>query len=335
VKEASYRDQVDRLEAARAGLEKRRAEALRAAARLEREAGRIERRVKRTSDAEELERVLAEAAPIRGQARQRRHEAARIEKQLAHPQETLERVRRTRPVWRTLEGSARAPIAARSAAQASVPRRVEPLRARLTVLFAAADPFGDYRLALAQEVETVGDRLQVAGVSDRVALHQVCAVRTPDLAAALVGLRPQVLHLSGHAASGRQVAFLDAQGTMKRLPGRAIGATLATVDDEIEIVVLAPSYAAAGAAEIAEQVPVVIALPVQIGIEAERAFAAALYTALGRGGSISQGFDHARSALAAAGIPSSRLPRLFTRPDVRAEELALVREPPHGTAEAA
>ena len=339
----THRARAKRLEGEQADLEHRRADEMREALRLESRAARMERKVMRTADAGELERILREANPIRQRAAAHRRAAAEIASQITAAEDEILRARRDQrraAEFQTIGGaSADDPLAGRSPAErrlllgqrtelhsASVSASyLERLPARLRVLFAAADPRGRSRLALGEEVRDVERRLRESGLGIEVGLESVCAVRTADLVKPLTSGPIQAVHFSGDGAGEDQLTFLDGEGHAKIVCGKAIGATLATIGDEVRLVVLTASYGPDQAADVVEHVPVAIGMPAALGPEPERAFAAALYGALAEGRSVARAFERATAAVAAAGVDEASLPVLHVRRGVRPDEVVVIR----------
>lgn len=205
--------------------------------------------------------------------------------------------------------------------------RLRRLPERVTILFASAGPRDATRLDIAEEARDVGQRLRSSEHRDVVRLEHVPALRARDLIPALNQHRPRVLHFAGHGSAGAELVFQDDDGEAKPVGAAAITATVATVADDVQLVVLNACHTADQAEALTVHVPSAIGMVTTIGDDAGRVFATALYGAIADGFSVQRAFDQARAQLQLEGIPEEHVPQLFTAAGVVADELVLVRPP--------
>jgi len=198
---------------------------------------------------------------------------------------------------------------------------------KVTIMLVSAGPRDEERLDIAEEARDVGERIRGAEHRDAVKLEHVPAVRTKDLIPALNRFKPRVLHFAGHGSTGAELVFQDEDGKAKPVSAKAITATVATVADNVQLVVLNACHTSAQAEALTEHVPAAIGMAAAIGDEAARVFSTALYGAIADGFSVRRAFDQALAQLQLEGIEEERIPRLFTAEEIDPDELVLVRPP--------
>ena len=208
--------------------------------------------------------------------------------------------------------------------------QLQQLPEQVTILLASAGPRDETRLDIAEEARDIAQRLRSSEHRDAVTLEHVPALRTLDLIPALNEHRPTVLHFAGHGSRGAELIFQDDDGDAKPVSAEAITATVATVADHVQLVVLNACHSSDQAAALTAHVPAAIGMAAPIGDDATRIFATALYGAIADGFSIQRAFDQALAQLQLEGIPQEHVPQLFTADDLVADELVLVRPPDHG-----
>jgi hypothetical protein len=112
--------------------------------------------------------------------------------------ELVPQLRRSRPdIFPQDQPSA--PTAPGSGGQAPVADpRDRDATAKTVILFLASDPTNATRLRLGEEQREIQEKLQLAKERDRFDLQTRLSVRPADLVQALLDIRPQVVHFSGH-----------------------------------------------------------------------------------------------------------------------------------------
>jgi hypothetical protein len=135
------------------------------------------------------------------------------------------------------------------------------------------------------------------------------------------------VHFAGHGSTGAELIFQDDDGNAKPVSVEALSATIATVADDIQLVVLNACHSSDQAAALTTHVPAAIGMAAPIDDEAARIFATTLYGAVADGFSIQRAFDQALAQLQLDGIPQEHIPQLFTASDTDSDELVLVRPP--------
>ena len=206
---------------------------------------------------------------------------------------------------------------------------------KATILFASAGPRDQERLDIAEEARDVQKRLRSSQHRDAVELKHVPALRTQDLIPALNEHKPKALHFAGHGSDDHQLVFQDEEGNTKPVELEALAATIATVADWVQLVVLNACDTSGQAAALIEHIPAAIGMSTEIGDEAARVFAVTLYGAIADGFSVQRAFDQALAQLLLDGIPEEHTPQLFSAEGMDPDELVIVRPPRHGFGEAA
>jgi hypothetical protein len=204
---------------------------------------------------------------------------------------------------------------------------LERLPNEVTILFASAGPRDASRLDIAEEARDIAERLRASEHRDVVKLEHVPALRTSDLIPALNRYRPRILHFAGHGSEGAELVFQDDKGDAKPVSAEAITATVATVADDVQLVVLNACHTSMQAEALVEHVRAAIGMVTAIGDEAGRVFATSFYGAIADGFSVRRAFDQGLAQLQLDGIPEEHVPQLFTAQGLDADELVLVRPP--------
>jgi hypothetical protein len=211
------------------------------------------------------------------------------------------------------------------------------------ILFLAANPKNSASLRLDEEVREIEEGLIRAKQRDRFELTQKWAVRPRDVQRAMLDLKPQIVHFSGHgvgveipgdrARSGDRkltvvsdsstqpegLMFEDETGQAKLVNAEAIAGLFELFAAEqvpVECVLLNACYSEVQAKAIAQHVPYVIGMSQAVGDTAARVFAVAFYDALGAGRDIEFAYKSGCVAIKLEGIPESLTPVLKKRSDL-------------------
>jgi hypothetical protein len=219
------------------------------------------------------------------------------------------------------------------------PPKPEPLR----VLYLTANPKAIERtvkhldgtteeigvwLRVDYEVRQVKDMLKRTKYRDLVSIEHLPAATTMDLLEGLNEHRPHVVHFSGHADSLGLLMEND-QGTTDgddldfALLGRLLGAT----DEPPRLLVLNACESLAGADDLLQTVPTVIAMSDEINDASAVVFAARFYAAIASAQSVASALEQAKVAMVAAALEGSHLPEARSREDVDLADVILVRPP--------
>ncbi|MGB7247705.1 MAG: CHAT domain-containing protein, partial [Phormidesmis sp.] len=158
-----------------------------------------------------------------------------------------------------------------------------PTAASRTILFLAANPKNTRSLRLDQELRDIGEGLQRAQKRDRFTLEQRLAVRPRDIQRAMLDVRPQIVHFSGHGEGEEGLVFEDVSGNAQRVSGDALGSLFSLFSDQIQCVLLNGCYSEVQAKAIVQHVPYVIGMRRAIEDRSAITFSIGFYDALGAG----------------------------------------------------
>lgn len=195
---------------------------------------------------------------------------------------------------------------------------------RLTIVFFAANPRDQATLALDEEVRDVAERIRKTDHRDVIDLRPKLAVRPGDIIEALNRERPQIVHFSGHGSATDELVFQDEFGGTKLVSKEALASTIATVADEVRLVLFNNCFSQEHAREAAKHVEAAIGMNTSISDDAARLFSAEFYAALGYGRPVETAFRQATARLMLEGLPEDQTPQLFTRHGVDAGSLIVV-----------
>src|SRR3954453_16930945 len=198
---------------------------------------------------------------------------------------------------------------------------------KVKVLFLAANPAGTQPLKLDEEIRRITAKVRASEYRDSLELISRWAVRPDDLMQALLEVKPQVVHFSGHGSSTQELILLDEQGDPKPVSKAALASLFRTLKDNVRVVVLNACYSRPQAEALAETIDCTVGMNRPIGDEAAIVFAASFYRAVGFGRSVKEAFELGKAALLLEGIPEDQTPELLTRSGVEAAGVILIPPP--------
>lgn len=206
--------------------------------------------------------------------------------------------------------------AATQAENANVPLESEETKdKKKTILILAANPESTPTLRLDEEVREIDARLRRANQRDCFQLEQRWAVRSRDLQNALLDLKPQIVHFSGHGGKETGLILENKAGQAVAVSTEALAGLFELFADQVECVVLNACYSEIQAKAIADYIPYVIGMSKQIGDPAAIEFAVIFYAALGAGESVEFSYKLGCNAIRMAGIEEYLTPTLIKKPN--------------------
>jgi hypothetical protein len=179
---------------------------------------------------------------------------------------------------------------------------------RVSILFLSADPTNATRLRLGEELREIQEKLKLAKLRDRFVLEQRTSLRPVDISQALLDVRPQIVHFSGHGLPDGALCFENKAGTIHPVDPDALAALFAQFADHVQCVVLNACYSEIQADAIAEHIDTVIGMNQAIGDQAAIAFAIGFYQALGAGKLTEAAYKLGRVQIQLQGIPEHLTP---------------------------
>jgi hypothetical protein len=177
------------------------------------------------------------------------------------------------------------------------------------ILVLTANPIGSDRLRLDKEVREIGEGLRRSARREQFQLEQRWAVRLQDLHRALLDVKPQIVHFSGHGAGEGGLMVEDEQGKAAFISTAMVQELFQLFADMgVECVVLNACYSEAQATVISQHIPFVVGMPDWVNDRLSIAFAVAFYDAIGDG----QDYEFAfrLGAMQFADVPTDRKPVL-------------------------
>lgn len=167
-------------------------------------------------------------------------------------------------------------------------RRKSKARSRKKViLLLAADPTNTgVRLRLDEEQREIEEKLRSARLRSRFELVVRVAVRPEDVSQALLDVKPDIVHFSGHGTTTGELCFENRRGEIHRISPNALATLFRQFANQVKCVILNACYSKKQANAIAKHIKYVIGTSRSIGDEAAIAFAVGFYQALGAGRTI-------------------------------------------------
>ncbi|NMG06663.1 CHAT domain-containing protein [Brasilonema sp. UFV-L1] len=183
-----------------------------------------------------------------------------------------------------------------------------------TILILAVNPKTTLPLRLGEEVRDIdAGLLQRAKKREQFEIKQQWAVRVRDVYRALLDVKPQIVHFSGHGAGDEGLALEDETGQVRFVDAEALAGVFKLFASEVECVVLNACYSEVQAEAIVKHIPYVIGMNKAIGDKAAIEFAVGFYDALGAGKPVEFAYQLGCNAIRLAGIAEHLTPRLLKK----------------------
>lgn len=189
-----------------------------------------------------------------------------------------------------------------------------------SILFISADPTDAARLRLGEEVREIQEKLQLAKLRDRFALHQRASIRPVDLTQALLDLNPQIVHFSGHGTPMGELCFEDEIGKTHPVPAEGLAGLFEQFANQVKCVVLNACYSETQAESIVKHIDYVVGMEKAIGDKAAIAFSVGFYQALGAGRSFEDAYKLGRVQIKLRGISEDLTPVLMRSDNISAPQ---------------
>jgi hypothetical protein len=182
----------------------------------------------------------------------------------------------------------------------------------IRVLFLAADPRDASRLRLGQEFRDLRQQLRLAEQRDRISLEERWSVRPEDVTQALLDVRPQVVHFSGHGTRQGALCFEDEAGRISPAEPLVLGRLFARFTDEVHCVVMNACFSMVQAETIAKNVDYVVGMSDALNDTAAIAFTVGFYQALAAGRSFDDAYQFGCIQIGLRGLRGELTPQLLT-----------------------
>ena len=182
-----------------------------------------------------------------------------------------------------------------------------------TILFLAANPSDTTRLMLGAEVTAIRAGLAQSTYRDCFAFEQIWATTPQAMQNAILRVRPQIVHFSGHGSGQDGLLLENGSGQSKPVTAQALSGLFELFADCVECVVLNACYSEVQGSAIAQHIPFTIGMTQAIGDRAATQFSVGFYTALGEGETIPFAFKYGRSGISMDGLPDGAIPTFIRR----------------------
>lgn len=219
---------------------------------------------------------------------------------------------------------------------------------RSVILFLAANPGRTTRLALEEECAAIERELRMTAGHHDLDLHSRWAITIDEMMHHLNVMQPAVVHFSGHGGSaatavrdarsqradGRRdaeaiedagIVLQDQDGEPKHVTANALTRMIGSAAPSTRLAVLNACYSQEAARSLCSVVDCAIGMHGSLGDPAARAFAVALYRALGYRRSVENALAQAGATLEAHGLAAGCVPVCHTRRGVSAARVVLPR----------
>jgi WD40 repeat protein len=163
----------------------------------------------------------------------------------------------------------------------------------IRILYLGADPPDPslVQLRLDEEIREIQDELQRSDLRERFTFHVKPAVRPEDLSRALLSLRPQVVHFSGHGEEQGEIWLEDRIGGRHPIGPDDLAALFQIVQGTVSCVVLNACYSEKQAKALARHVPYIVGMTRKVKDCVAIAFSIGFYQGLGAGLSFPKAFE--------------------------------------------
>lgn len=192
----------------------------------------------------------------------------------------------------------------------------------LKVLFLAANPDDQARLALDAEYRDIQTRVQQRQRDRKLVWESVWAVRIDDIPDALLKHRPHIVHFSGHGDGADNLLLADEERGSRPIAADSLAEVFRVLGDNIRLVVFNTCFSLALAQAVTEYVDCAIGIEHQVNDVCARVFAGHFYQAICYGRSVLNAFEVATVAVRMHGFTVT--PRLLVRGDVEPDHLCLL-----------
>ena len=166
------------------------------------------------------------------------------------------------------------------------------------ILFLASAPSDQAQLRLDEEHRQIQQALEHTPYE----FKSRWAVRPKDVLQAILSLKPEIVHFSGHGLQTGAICFMDESGKTKPVEPLALSALFKLVANHVKCVIMNACYSEAQAAAIAVHIPFVIGMGQSVSDRAAIEFAASFYGVLQEVKVIEKAFEFGRVALQMEGF---------------------------------
>jgi hypothetical protein len=185
-------------------------------------------------------------------------------------------------------------------------------KAKLKILFLAANPDSSNPLRVDVEIRRVQGAIRGSIYRDNIELHIITAADQGALVDGLNDFRPQIVHFSGH--SNDAVIAMDnvsvSSPSQTPVTYSLLAKIFAAVDQPPSLVILNSCESSAGVGQILKVSKAVVSMSASVSDIAAASFSPRFFAALASGQSLRSAFEQGRNAVEAASISEIGTPEL-------------------------
>ena len=167
----------------------------------------------------------------------------------------------------------------------------EAKKKTIKILILASNPEGTTSLKLDREIRDLTEAIKRSPDRDCFIIETRLAVRPQDLQAALLEVKPRIVHFCGHGEGERGLVLENDAGQLHLVSTAALADLFRHFSQQIECVLLNACYTQVQAEEIIRQINFVVGMRQPILDRSAIAFSQGFYGALGAGESIAKAYD--------------------------------------------
>lgn len=182
-----------------------------------------------------------------------------------------------------------------------------------TVLFMAASPQSQSRLAIDEERRSVEQKVRGTPFASSMVFVEKWALRPDDLLQAANETSPSIVHFSGHGGSSGICLSTSDNKSTATVSGAILSAVFRQFRTRPKVVLLNSCYSEDQAKAIVNVVDCVIGMGDSIVDQSAIAFAGAFYRAIASGRSILDSFSQGKLSIDLESLSGSAVPRLLER----------------------
>ena len=159
------------------------------------------------------------------------------------------------------------------------------------ILILASNPKGTSSLELPTEIRNLTSVIKRSPDRDRFIIETRLAVRPKDLQAALLEVKPRIVHFCGHGEGEKGLVLENDGGQPHLVSSEALTSLLSHFNHQVECVLLNACYTKVQAKAIVQHINFVVGMNQPILDLSAIAFAEGFYGALGAGQSIAKAYE--------------------------------------------
>jgi hypothetical protein len=190
------------------------------------------------------------------------------------------------------------------------------------ILLLTSDPSDAARLRIGEELREIRSSIQTSRLLS-IELFERHAVRARDVTEAVLAIRPNVVHFSGHGRETGELCLEDEVGQVHPVAPSALEALFRLLKDQVLCVVFNSCYSRAQAERVATSIKYVVGMNSAMGDKAAIQFSAGFYKALAADQSIEQAFQFGLVELRLLNHRAYRTPVLIRNPTLNPRHVSV------------